>query len=290
MNALEPAFAALLESPGMQFFTIVASLLISSAVMAQTTNSSESNAKFAKLSEEFIHETLALSPASASQAGYHQHVDSKTGKTIALDALLDDVSPAGVEEQRRVYTRWRERFRAETPLKSLGVEDASDWQLIDDQIGLNLLELDRIQNYKHNPTGYVELLGSALFQPLTNDYAAKEVRLAHVLSRIAAIPRFLDQVRGELLDADPIFIKVAVGENDGTIDLVQNTVAAAIPAGSDLKAKYDQVAPPGDRSAQEFLPLASGRSGQAQDRPNLAFGKRLLRRKIPPGDGNSGHA
>ena len=103
--------------------------------MAQTSNSSnEANAKFAKLSEEFIHETLVLSPSSASQAGYHQHVDSKGGKTIALDALLDDVSAAGVSEQRRVYARFRERFRSETPLASLGVEDAADWQLIDDQI------------------------------------------------------------------------------------------------------------------------------------------------------------
>ena len=117
--------------------------------MAQTNSSSSgssssgaANAKFAKLSEEFIHETLALSPSNASQAGYHQHIDpktrTKTGKTIALDALLDDVSAAGMAEQRRVYAQWRERFRTETPLASLGVEDAADWQLIDDQIALTL--------------------------------------------------------------------------------------------------------------------------------------------------------
>ena len=221
--------------------------------MAQTSNpSAGANAKFAKLSEEFIHETLALSPSSASQAGYHQHVDPKTGKTIALDALLDDLSPAGIEEQRRVYAHWRERFRAETPLQSRGVEDAADWQLIDDQIGLSLLEFDRIQNYKHNPTVYVELLGSALFQPLTDEYAAEDVRVGHVLSRIAAIPRFLDQARSQLVDADPIFIKVAIEENEGNVDLIQNTVAAAIPAGSKLKAQYDQVAPPAMEALKKF--------------------------------------
>src|SRR5271154_6260589 len=156
----------------MQLFPVAACLLISSALMAQTNSSSSSaNAKFAKFSEEFIHETLALSPSSASQAGYHQHVDPKTGKTIALDALLDDVSPAGMAEQRRVYAQWRERFHTETPLASLGIENAADWQLIADQIALNLLGLDRIQNYKHNPTVYVELLGGAIFQPLTDDYA-----------------------------------------------------------------------------------------------------------------------
>jgi len=221
--------------------------------MAQTSKSSdEANAKFARLSEEFIHETLALSPATASQAGYHEHVDPKTGKTIALDALLDDVSTAGMAEQRRVYAHWLERFRSETPLVSLGIEDAADWQLIDDQIALNLLEFDRIQNYKHNPTVYVELLGAAIFQPLTDDYAPEDVRLGHILSRIAATPRFLDQARAQLADADPIFVKVAVEENDGNIDLIQNTIAAAIPSGSKLKAQFDQVAVPAVEALKNF--------------------------------------
>lgn len=220
--------------------------------MAQTPNSSTGNAKFAKLSEDFIHETLALSPSSASQAGYHQHVDPKTGKTIALDALLDDVSTAGMAEQRRVYAEWRERFRTEAPLASLGVEDAADWQLIDDQIALNLLEFDGIQNYKHNPTVYVELLGGALFQPLTDEYAPQDVRLGHILSRVAAIPHFLDQARSELVDADPIFIKVAIEENDGNIDLIQSAIAAAIPAGSKLKTQYDQVAPAAIDALKKF--------------------------------------
>ncbi len=237
----------------MQLLPIAAYILISSTLMAQTSNSSnEANAKFAKLSEEFIHETLVLSPSSASQAGYHQHVDSKGGKTIALDALLDDVSAAGVSEQRRVYARFRERFRSETPLASLGVEDAADWQLIDDQIALSLLEIDRIQNYKHNPTVYVELLGSALFQPLTDDYAPEDVRLHHILSRMAATPRFLDQARSQLIDADPIFIKVAIEENDGNIDLIQSTIAAAIPARSKLKAEFDQAAPPAIEALKNF--------------------------------------
>ncbi len=237
----------------MQRLSVPACVLISGVLMAQTFHSSaNANAKFAKLSEEFIHETLALSPSSASQAGYHQHVDPKTGKTIALDALLDDVSAAGVAEQRRVNAQWRERFRTETPLASLGVEDAADWQLIDDQIALTLLELDRIQNYKHNPTFYVELLGGALFQPLTDDFAPEDVRLGHILSRIAASPHFLDQARSQLVDADPIFIKVAIEENDGNIDLIENTIAPAIPAGSKLKAQFDKVAPRAVEAVKNF--------------------------------------
>ena len=76
--------------------------------------------------------------------------------------------------------------------------------MIDDQIGQQLLEFDRIQNYKHNPTVYVELLGSALFQPFTDDYAAEDVRLGDILSRMEATPRFLEQAKSVLVDSDPI--------------------------------------------------------------------------------------
>jgi uncharacterized protein (DUF885 family) len=236
----------------MQVFPLISCLLVSTALISHAQSSSDSNAKFAALSEEFIHTTLALAPSNASQAGYHLHRDPKTGKTVALDALLDDVSAAGWAEQRRVYAEFRERFRAETPVASLGPEDAADWRLIDDQIGQQLLELDRIQNYKHNPTVYVELLGGALFQPFTDDYAAEEVRLKDIVTRIEKTPRFLEQAKSVLVDADPIFVKVAIEENEGNIDLIQNTIAPAIKNGTLLKAYYDQVAPPAIAALKDF--------------------------------------
>ena len=145
----------------------------------QANAQSESPAaqKFAALSDQFMKDSLALSPVNASAAGYHTHIDPKTGQKIELDALLDDLSLESIASQRDFYASWRERFRAETPVSSLDQEDASDWQLIDDQIGLNLLEFDKIQNYRHNPTVVVELIGNALFLPLTQTYAPHDVRI-----------------------------------------------------------------------------------------------------------------
>lgn len=208
--------------------------------------------KFAALSEHFMKDSLALSPSNASAAGYHTHLDAKTGKTIALDAELDDLSLESIAQQRDFYADWRERFRKETPPLALDPEDAADWQLIDDQIGLNLLEFDRIQSYKHNPTVVVELIGNALFLPLTQNYAPHDVRVGHVLSRVSQIPRLLAQVQPYLSDSDPVWISTAVDENAGNIDLIENTLAAEIPAGSPQKAKYDAVAPPAIKSLRDF--------------------------------------
>ena len=199
--------------------------------------------KFATLSDQFMKDSLALSPVNASAAGYHTHVDAKTGQKIELDALLDDLSLESIARQRDFYASWRERFRTETPVSSLDPEDAADWQLIDDQIGQNLLEFDKIQSFRHNPTVVVELIGNALFLPLTQTYAPHDVRISQVLSRIQQIPRLLDQVRPYLADSDPVWIKTAIQENDGNVDLILGTVATEIAAGSQLQTKYDQVAP-----------------------------------------------
>jgi uncharacterized protein (DUF885 family) len=239
----------------------------------------QGNEKFAKLSEEFVHETLALSPASASQAGYHKYVDPKTGQTIALDSQLDDMSLEGMAKQRSVYVAWRERFHTQVPVAGLGAEDAADWHLIDDQIALNLLELDRIQAYKHNPTEYVELIGASLFQPLTDDYAAEDVRVGDVLSRVQATPRFLDQAKSELVDADPIFIKVAIEENEGNIDLIQTMIAGAANH-PNLKARFDQVAPPAVKALKDFSQWLQNDLAKRKTDRTWRLGKELYAEKF----------
>ena len=229
--------------------------------------------KFAELSDRFVKNSLALSPTSASQAGYHVHVDPKTGNKIELDAELDDMSLKAMDTQREFYSSWRGRFRTETPLAALDPQDAADWQLIDDQIGLNLLEFDRIQNYRHNPTVPVELIGNALFLPLTQSYAPHDVRLGHVLSRVRQIPRLLDQVKAYLSDADPIFIRTAVAENDGNIDLIQNEIAKEIPEHSALKLEYDQVAPAAIVSLKDFSAWLKDDLGKRPSRLTWRLGK-----------------
>jgi uncharacterized protein (DUF885 family) len=208
--------------------------------------------KFAALSDQFMKDSLALSPSNASAAGYHTHLDAKTGKTIALDAELDDLSLESIAQQRAFYANWRQRFHNETPRSALDPEDAADWQLVDDQIGLNLLEFDRIQSYKHNPTVVVELIGNALFLPLTQNYASHDVRVGHVLARVSQIPRLLAQVQPYLADSDPVWISTAVEENAGNIDLIENTLATEIPTGSPRKAEYDAVAPPAVKALHDF--------------------------------------
>src|SRR6185369_684208 len=94
------------------------------------------------------------------------------------------------------------------------------------------------------PTGLVEAMGNALFLPMSQEYAPKDVRMGHVVARLAQIPRFLDQAKQVLVDSDPIFLKVAMEENDGNVEMIESTVKDELPAGdARLKQQYDEAAP-----------------------------------------------
>src|SRR5256885_267986 len=176
---------------------VIVTVLLGSMLMAQTQTKSKpagprsagktvpAGQRFAQLSEQFMHESLALSPVNASQAGYHKH-DGRD-----LDAELDDLSLGGAQKQATFYRQWHETLRRVTPVASLGPKGAADMQLIDEKSSPNRLNFEKIKNYRHNPTLYVELIGNALFLPLTQNYAAHDVRVGHVVSRIEQIPRAL---------------------------------------------------------------------------------------------------
>jgi len=219
-------------------FAIVAPLLVGTCVLSQT------NSNFASLEEEFIYTALAISPVAATSAGYHRHNGTN------LDRQLDDFSPAGIELQRKFYNNMRDRLRQTTDKQPLSPEDRADYDIIQDQIGLALLELDSIQSYRHNPTVYVELIGNALFNPLVLEYAPKPERLRDIIARTAKIPAFLAQARTNLVSAPEIWTQVASEENQGNIDLLERAIPAEVP--HDLRPEFDRAAQPAMAALRDF--------------------------------------
>jgi uncharacterized protein (DUF885 family) len=202
---------------------------------SRTTPSQPGAPEFDKLTDEFTRGVLALSPVSATQAGYHEHNGTK------LDEQLDDFSAAGIDAQRRFYKDIQGRL---TSLNAapLDREQQADRQILRNNIGGSLLELDTIQNYRHNPTVYVELVGNALFAPYVLNYAPADLRFQHIIKRLEKIPALVDQAKANLVDAPMVWNRVAREENLGNIDLIDHTLRKAAPDAD--RAAYDAAAAP----------------------------------------------
>lgn len=174
--------------------------------------------RFARLRHEFVYTTLSFSPIAATAAGLHRYQDRN------LDVMLDDVSAAGFDRQRRYYRDFQARLEKEVRRDALPPEDRADCDILHDQVALALLELDEIRNYLHNPTYYVELVGAALFTPYVQDYAPARERAGHIIARLRALPSFLDSAILNLDSAPSIWTRVAIQENAGNFKLIEQSV------------------------------------------------------------------
>ena len=198
---------------------------------------------FSKLTEDFVYGSLALSPVSATQAGYHEH------QGIKLDEKLDDFSPSGIEAARKFDAGFHDRLAA-IDQQALSAEERADYQIIENAIELSLLDLQQIQSYRHNPTIYVELVGNALFSPFVLEYAPLDTRYRQIIQRLSQAPVLMDQAKVNLTDSPEVWTRVAREENDGNIDLIDKTLRAKAPA--DLKADFDKAAGPALDSLRSF--------------------------------------
>jgi uncharacterized protein (DUF885 family) len=211
---------------------------------AVTSDNVEAPPAFGALTEEFVYTTLSFSPVYATGTGYHVH------RGVKLDELLDDLSPAGMEVQRKFFAGFRERLAKSVKPDRLSPEDRADHDIIQDQISLQLLELDKIQNYRHNPTLYVEMVGNALFTPYMVEYTAKRGRAEHVIARLAKVPAFLETAKTNLVSAPEIWTTVAIEENEGNVGLIEKTLRDWVA--EDQRAAYDQAAKPALESIRAF--------------------------------------
>jgi uncharacterized protein (DUF885 family) len=196
-----------------------------------------------KIVDDYMYGSLALSPTSATQAGYHRH------QGVVLDDLLDDFSPRGIEAGRQLLKDIESRI-PKLDLATLDAEQRADIAILQSVVGNARLDADEIQSWKHNPTVYVELVGNALYSPYVLHYAPTSERYGHIIKRLKAVPTLMQQAQAALVDSPEAWNRVAREENDGNIELIDTILRTDCPAA--LHAEYEQAASTAIASLRAF--------------------------------------
>jgi hypothetical protein len=198
---------------------------------------------FNELVKEYAYTTLSFSPVTATGTGYH------VNNGAYLNEMLDDYDRSSIEKQRQFFVAFRGRL-AKVDAAALSPDDRADYDIIQDSLTLQLAELDTIQSYKHNPTLYVELVGNALFTPFVLEYATLDQRYQHIIARLMKVPALLGQARQNLVDSPEIWTRVAIRENDGNHDLINNTLKPNCPRPS--SAEFDRASSEAIKAIDDF--------------------------------------
>jgi uncharacterized protein (DUF885 family) len=204
-----------------------------SALLASTVGLAATASPVDQIVDDYMYGSLAMSPSSATQAGYHRH------HGVVLDDLLDDFSPKAFDAQRRLNQEIGSRI-AKLDQATLSAEQRADLQVLQANLGNSQLDLDEIQSWRHNPTVYVELLGNALYSLYTLHYAPAAERYGHIINRLKKVPQLVQQAEEALQDAPKEWNQVAREEDSGNVELIDSVLRKECPQAQ--RAEYDSAA------------------------------------------------
>ncbi len=155
-------------------------------------------------------------PVAATQLGVHDG-----------DARLDDVSAPAIAARDLRLHRERDALHR-LDLSGLPQRDRDDAEVLDAQIGRELLQDERIQPTVHDPDFYVSLATDAVYSLIDRDYAPLPDRMRAVIAREEAVPAMLRLARAQLAGVPPVFVDIAREDLQGSYGFIGHDVPAAL--------------------------------------------------------------
>jgi uncharacterized protein (DUF885 family) len=163
--------------------------------------------------DRYFSSLYTAAPTRGTAAGLHQY-----------DAHLEDLSAAAF------------RARADTLHKQLAdldslragplsADDRIDAVMIDGALRSELLEIETIQGWRHNPMLYVGLPGSAIDGLMKRNFAPPAERLRSATARLRRVPSVLEEMRVNLVDPPREFTDLAVRMADGSVGFFRQAAA-----------------------------------------------------------------
>ncbi|MBI3448761.1 MAG: DUF885 domain-containing protein [Acidobacteria bacterium] len=204
--------------------------------------SGEEERAFYESAEAYLRSSLQLNPVSATYYGYH-----------AFDGRLEDHSPGGIQERVRFYREARALF-AGLARGRMSTGALIDLDLVTGDIEASLFSLEELKPHIHDPGHYNELLGyGTLFLTILEEGdPAWPDRLESLLSRMDAIPRFLDQAKANLADPPRVVTEFILQQHRANIAFFEETLPGLYRHAPALAERLDAARGPTLRALESY--------------------------------------
>jgi uncharacterized protein (DUF885 family) len=214
---------------------------------------------FEVLADQYFTALYEFSPSQGTAAGFHQY-----------DGRIEDLSEASFRKRLSMLHHLLARLDT-IRTSQLSPDERIDAAMMDGAIRSELQDIETLQNWRHNPMGYVGLPGAAIDGLMKRDFASAAQRLGSVISRLHGIPAMLVAMRDNVKNPPKEFTDLAIRMAGGSVGFFRGPVAewAKASAAGDTAAlrKFTAV---NDSAAnamaaatewlkQELLPRSKGR-------------------------------
>jgi uncharacterized protein (DUF885 family) len=225
--------------------------------LGQALADSSADASFEELAEQYLQDLTSFSPVGATLIGNH-----------SADDQLDQVDAEARNKSDALYRKYLAALD-QIKFDSLSRANQIDAEMLRAELQSSLWLLDTLQQWAWDPLVYVRISGSAIYGLVARDFAPIEQRLANVASRLAQMPRFLEQARAAIEPerVPKIHAETAVQQNPGLLSIIETMVVPHIdtlaPESRDrlnasIETARDAVAEHQTWLEEELLPRAAG--------------------------------
>src|ERR1051326_4431517 len=173
--------------------------------------------------DDYFRALFEWNPSTATSIGFHEY-----------DSKLEDLSAAAIQARIEKLKQLKTEL-TDVRQGNLSEADDIDAQLLDSQINGELLDLETLQTWRHNPMNYVGLPGSAIDSLMKRNFAPAAERLRSVTARLKAVPALMDQMKANIENPPHEFTDLAFRIAHGSVGFFRDDVAAwaKMAAGTD---------------------------------------------------------
>src|ERR1035438_5475319 len=232
------------------------------------TPGSDTEAKFARLSGEYVDGYLAWRPQLGTDLGLHE-----------FDGRMTDMGQASLTAEHARLKRFAKDF-AILDHDAISADARHQCRLLEVSIQNELFDFDDMKSYSTNPMTYVSALDVNIY--LKRNYAPLSQRLRSVIAVERAAPKHFANARANLVESLPKpYIELAIAIANGAADFLAKDLMEAAKDVNDL-ALITQLKAANDGAIAEFRGfsdwLAKERLPKAHNR--YALGRERYQRML----------
>jgi uncharacterized protein (DUF885 family)/N-acetylmuramoyl-L-alanine amidase len=220
-------------------FLVAGILVLASASLAHAQD-----AAFDALVDDYLAHYCTVYPSTATDLGIRGH-----------DRDLEDYSQEAVKRELTSLHEFDERF-AKIDAKSLSKEKAIDLEVVRGHVQASVLELDRVQGWRHRADFYTGLANESVYVLMKRPFAPEAERLACAIAREEKIPRLFEQARANLTGVPRVNIEMTLDDLPGAVSFfredVRRAFADALAHDPELAKSFEKSTELAARAVEEF--------------------------------------
>src|SRR5437773_10392929 len=172
--------------------------------------------------DTYFNTYLEWNPSAATSVGFHQY-----------DGNIEDYSAAAVAKRIETLKLLQGQISG-LPSRRTPDEEI-DIEILDGQIRAELVDLETLETWRHNPMNYVSVPGGAIDNLMKRNFAPAAERLRSVIARLKGIPRMIAAMKQNIDNPPHEFTDLALRIAHGSVGFFKSNVAnwAKDAAGND---------------------------------------------------------